>query len=197
MHWCGTVKGIIWFLWLLTQVCSREMKKVFQRESSCNFIQLPTHYFGENNLNRSLSLTINITMTKKGREIVFIFQAALSRAKSKLSVRLDKLGMLAGTSQNAHRILIFSFAMSAISIELEFSRVKIICKILFNLEKISVTWNPISLFTQLYWSAKVIHFNLGNGATVQLFFCMWHNSSWLLFIDIIMALDLFSRAAMG
>ena len=118
------------------------MKKVFQRESSCNFIQLPTHYFGENNLNRSLSLTINIfviTMTKKGREIIFIFQAALSRAKSKLSVRLDKLGMLAGTSQDAHRILIFSFAMSAISIELEFSRVKIICKILFNLEKISVT----------------------------------------------------------
>ena len=78
-------------------------------------------------------------MTKKGREIIFIFQAALSRAKSKLSVRLDKLGMLAGTSQDAHRILIFSFAMSAISIELEFSRVKIICKILFNLEKISVT----------------------------------------------------------
>ena len=114
LHWCGTVKGIIWFLWLLSQVCTREMKKVFQRESSCNFIQLPTHYFGENNLNRSLSLTINIfviTMTKKGREIIFIFQAALSRAKSKLSVRLDKLGMLAGTSQNAHRILIFSFAM--------------------------------------------------------------------------------------
>ena len=68
-----------------------------------------------------------------------LLKAALSGAESKLSVRLDKLGMLAGTSQNAHRILIFSFAMSAISIELEFSRVKIICKILFNLEKISVT----------------------------------------------------------
>ena len=104
-------------------------------------------------------------------------KAAQSRAKSKLSVRLDKLGMLAGTSQNIARILTFSFAMSAIL-----------------LKKVSLTWNHISLFTQLYWSAKVIHFNLGNGATVQLFFCMWHNSSWLLFIDIIMALDLFSRA---
>lgn len=64
---------------------------------------------------------------------------ALSGAESKLSVRLDKLGMLAGTSQNEHRILIFSFAMSAISIELEFSIVKIICKKVILLKKISVT----------------------------------------------------------
>ena len=144
-----------------------------------------------------------MTRKRKGNYFYFsnpmlpLLKGALSGAESKLSVRLDKLGMLAGTSQNAHRILIFSFAMSAISIELEFSIVKIICKKVILLKKISVTWNPISLFTQLYWSAKVIHFNLGNGATVQLFFCMWHNSSWLLFIDIIMALDLFSRAAVG
>ena len=80
LHWCGTVKGIIWFLWLLSQVCSREMKKVFQRESSCNFIQLPI-IFCENKVSRFLSLKINIfviAMTRKRKIDYFYFPNPMS-----------------------------------------------------------------------------------------------------------------------
>ena len=107
-----------------------------------------SYYFGEYKVTTFLSLTINIfviKLTRKWKKNHFCFsnpklpplKVALSRAKSKLSVRLDKLGKLAGTSQNAYWILIFSFATSVTL-----------------LKKISVTWNHISLSTLLYWSVK-------------------------------------------
>ena len=77
-----------------------------------------SYYFGEYKVTTFLSLTINIfviKLTRKWKKNHFCFsnpklpplKAAQSRAKSKLPVRLDKLGMLAGKTQDAKCILDF------------------------------------------------------------------------------------------